>query len=117
MRSVISAANPVGIAAVVAQQFEVGRRIADAGLVPIIEPETTITALDRAASEALLKDALAGLDAWARRPARHVQGVDPGGGRVLVRPDRPPEGAPASSRCRGFSQADADVRGSSATPG
>ena len=70
MRSVISAANPVGIAAVVAQQFEVGRRIADAGLVPIIEPETTITAPDRAASEALLKDALlAGLDAWpADRP-------------------------------------------------
>ena len=37
MRSVISLANAAGIEAVVAQQFEVGRRILGAGLVPIIE--------------------------------------------------------------------------------
>ncbi len=42
MRSVIDAANPTGIAANVAQQFEVGRQILSHGLVPIIEPEVTI---------------------------------------------------------------------------
>jgi fructose-bisphosphate aldolase class I len=54
MRSVIKAANPAGIAAVVAQQFEVAARIAAAGLMPIIEPEYDITAGDRAEGEALL---------------------------------------------------------------
>ena len=41
MRSVISAANEEGIAAVVAQQFDVGRQILGHGLMPIIEPEVT----------------------------------------------------------------------------
>lgn len=54
MRSVIKAANPAGIAAVVAQQFEVGAKIIAAGLMPIIEPEYDITAEDREAGEALL---------------------------------------------------------------
>lgn len=54
MRSVIKAANPAGIAAVVAQQFEVGAQIIAAGLMPIIEPEYDITAEDRVAGEALL---------------------------------------------------------------
>lgn len=54
MRSVIKAANPAGIAAVVAQQFEVAARIAAAGLMPIIEPEYDITAADRAEGEAIL---------------------------------------------------------------
>lgn len=54
MRSVIKAANPAGIAAVVAQQFEVGAKITAAGLMPIIEPEYDITAEDRAEGEALL---------------------------------------------------------------
>ena len=54
MRSVIKAANPAGIAAVVAQQFEVGAKITAAGLMPIIEPEYDITAEDREAGEALL---------------------------------------------------------------
>jgi len=54
MRSVIKAANPAGIAAIVAQQFEVGARIIAAGLMPIIEPEYDITAEDRAEGEALL---------------------------------------------------------------
>ncbi len=54
MRSVIKAANPAGIAAVVAQQFEVGAQIIAAGLMPIIEPEYDITADDRAAGEDIL---------------------------------------------------------------
>jgi fructose-bisphosphate aldolase class I len=54
MRSVIKAANPAGIAAVVAQQFEVGKQIIDAGLMPIIEPEYDITAADRAEGENIL---------------------------------------------------------------
>ena len=54
MRSVIDAANPKGIAAVVAQQFEVGRQILGHGLVPIIEPEVTISIADKAEAEDML---------------------------------------------------------------
>lgn len=54
MRSVIDAADAVGIEAVVAQQFEVGRQILGAGLVPIIEPEVTISIPDKAVAEDLL---------------------------------------------------------------
>jgi fructose-bisphosphate aldolase, class I len=41
MRSVVNSANPAGIKAIVAQQFEVGKQIIAAGLVPILEPEGT----------------------------------------------------------------------------
>jgi fructose-bisphosphate aldolase class I len=58
MRSVIKSANPVGVNAVVAQQFEVGRQIIDAGLVPIIEPEVDINSPDKAEIESLLLNAL-----------------------------------------------------------
>jgi fructose-bisphosphate aldolase, class I len=54
MRSVIDAANPRGIAAIVAQQFEVGNRILAHGLVPIIEPEVTISIADKAEAEDIL---------------------------------------------------------------
>lgn len=54
MRSVIKSANPAGIAAIVAQQFEVGAKIIAAGLMPIIEPEYDIAAADRAEGEAIL---------------------------------------------------------------
>lgn len=54
MRSVIKAANPAGIAAVVAQQFDIGAQIIAAGLMPIIEPEYDITSADRAEGEAIL---------------------------------------------------------------
>jgi fructose-bisphosphate aldolase class I len=53
-RSVIDAANPAGIAAVVAQQFEVARQVLSHGLVPIIEPEVTISIADKAEAEDLL---------------------------------------------------------------
>lgn len=55
MRSFIKDANPSGIAAVTAQQFEFAKQIAAAGLVPIIEPEVDIHSPDREASEKLLK--------------------------------------------------------------
>jgi fructose-bisphosphate aldolase class I len=60
MRSVINAANPAGIAANVAQQFEVGKQILERGLVPIIEPEVTISIPDKAEAEAILRDELLG---------------------------------------------------------
>ncbi len=64
MRSVIKSANEEGIAAIVAQQFEVGHQIADAGLMPMLEPEFDITAQDRAEGEdILLAEILKGLDA------------------------------------------------------
>ena len=67
MRSVIGTDSASGIAAVVGQQFEVGRQILAAGLVPIIEPEVDIKSPRKAEAEALLRTALlAELD---RQPA------------------------------------------------
>ena len=54
-RSVINAANAAGIAAVVAQQFEVGKQVLSHGMMPILEPEYSIKAPDRAEGEAILK--------------------------------------------------------------
>ncbi len=56
MRSVIQSANREGIAANVAQQFELGHRITAAGLVPILEPEVDIKATDKAECEEILFD-------------------------------------------------------------
>jgi fructose-bisphosphate aldolase, class I len=58
MRSVIKQANAAGISAVVKQQFDIGKQIIAAGLVPIIEPEVDIKCPDKAAAERLLKAAL-----------------------------------------------------------
>lgn len=58
MRSVVKQANAAGIKSVVDQQFEVGRQIIAAGLVPIIEPEVDIHCPDKAAAEDLLHDAI-----------------------------------------------------------
>ena len=58
MRSVVNAANRAGIDALVAQQFEVGQQILGHGLVPIIEPEVTISISDKAEAEAMLLDAI-----------------------------------------------------------
>lgn len=55
MRSVVKLANHEGIKAVVEQQFEVGKEILAAGLVPIIEPEVDINSPEKAEAEALLK--------------------------------------------------------------
>ena len=58
MRSVINANNAAGIAANVAQQFEVGKRVMKHGLVPILEPEININMIDKADAEAVLCEEL-----------------------------------------------------------
>jgi fructose-bisphosphate aldolase class I len=55
MRSVIKQADPHGIADVVKQQFEIGKQILAAGLVPIIEPEVDIKTPNKDQAEELLK--------------------------------------------------------------
>lgn len=63
-RSVINLANREGIAAVVKQQFEVGRQVVAGGLMPIIEPEVNIKSPERAeADQILLEETLKALDA------------------------------------------------------
>lgn len=54
MRSVIDAASPTGIAAIVDQQFDIGLEVLGHGLIPIIEPEVTISIDDKAAAETIL---------------------------------------------------------------
>ena len=58
MRSVINLANPAGIKAIVAQQFEIGAQVAKHGLVPILEPEVLIKSPDKKAAEQILHDAV-----------------------------------------------------------
>jgi fructose-bisphosphate aldolase, class I len=79
-RSVIDAANAGGIEAVVAQQFEVGRQVLGHGLVPIIEPEVTISIADKAEAEELLLAAI----------LRHLEGV-PDGQKVMLKLSIPTE--------------------------
>ena len=74
MRSVIDAASPQGIAAIVDQQFEVGRQILSHGLVPIIEPEVTISITDKAEAEDLLLAEI----------TRHLDGV-PEGRQIMLK--------------------------------
>ncbi|MEO5866261.1 MAG: class I fructose-bisphosphate aldolase, partial [Sphingomonas sp.] len=57
-RSVINLANRAGIAAIVAQQFEVAQRVIAHGLVPIIEPEVNIKSAERAEADAILLEEL-----------------------------------------------------------
>ena len=56
MRSVIHSADANGIAAIVAQQFDIAQTILGHGLIPIIEPEINIQSADKATSETLLCD-------------------------------------------------------------
>jgi fructose-bisphosphate aldolase, class I len=63
-RSVINLANEAGIAAIVAQQFEVAQQVLAGGLVPMIEPEINIKSPERdAADRILLAELLKALDA------------------------------------------------------
>ncbi|MDT5174201.1 MAG: fructose-bisphosphate aldolase, class [Mycobacterium sp.] len=57
-RSVIGAASPAGIAAVVQQQFELADQVLASGLVPILEPEVTISIPDKAEAEIILFDVI-----------------------------------------------------------
>ena len=58
MRSVIKQANQVGIDTIVKQQFDLGKQILAAGLVPIIEPEVDIKTPNKEEAEELLKAAI-----------------------------------------------------------
>jgi fructose-bisphosphate aldolase class I len=58
MRSVVNLASKNGIAAIVAQQFEIGAQISKHGLMPILEPEVSIKSPDKAGAEAILLDEL-----------------------------------------------------------
>lgn len=55
-RSVINSANPSGIADVVAQQFEVGRQVLAAGLMPMLEPEINIRSDSRGECDAIMQE-------------------------------------------------------------
>jgi fructose-bisphosphate aldolase, class I len=55
-RSVINSANAQGIAAIVAQQFEVGRQVLSHGMMPILEPEVNIKSETRADCDVIMRD-------------------------------------------------------------
>jgi fructose-bisphosphate aldolase class I len=74
MRSVIKDANQAGVAAIVAQQFEYGERIRAAGLVPILEPEVSISSPHKAEAETLLRDNI----------AKHLSGL-PSDARIMIK--------------------------------
>ena len=65
-RSVINAANPAGIAVLVAQQFQVAKQVLAHGMMPIIEPEVNIKSADRAASDDLCSRRSS--RSWTRSP-------------------------------------------------
>ena len=54
-RSVINSANAAGIAAIIAQQFEVGRQVLAKGMMPILEPEVNIKSATRAECDTLMR--------------------------------------------------------------
>lgn len=58
MRSNINLANPEGINDIVEQQFEIGKKICAAGLIPILEPEINIKSPEKEAAEDILKENL-----------------------------------------------------------
>jgi fructose-bisphosphate aldolase, class I len=58
MRSVIHDADEAGISAIVDQQFGYASRIVAAGLVPILEPEVSISSPHKEQAETLLHDAI-----------------------------------------------------------
>jgi fructose-bisphosphate aldolase class I len=63
-RSTIHLASKTGIAAIAAQQFEIGKQVLRHGLTPIMEPEVLIKSPNKAEAEAILRDELLkGLDA------------------------------------------------------
>jgi fructose-bisphosphate aldolase, class I len=74
MRSVINDADEAGISAIVDQQFGYASRILAAGLVPIIEPEVSISSPHKEQAESLLRDAI----------AKHVEAL-PQGATVMLK--------------------------------
>lgn len=57
-RSVIKLANKKGITEVVSQQFDLGKKVVRAGLIPIIEPEVAIDSPEKEAAETILFEEL-----------------------------------------------------------
>jgi fructose-bisphosphate aldolase class I len=81
MRSVINDADEAGISAIAGQQFDYASRILAAGLVPIIEPEVSISSPHKEQAETLLRDAI----------TKHVEAL-PEGTAVMLKitiPTRP----------------------------
>jgi fructose-bisphosphate aldolase, class I len=74
MRSVIHDADEAGISAIVDQQFDYASRILAAGLVPIIEPEVSISSPHKEQAETMLRDAI----------AKHVEAL-PEGATVMLK--------------------------------
>ena len=116
-RSVINAANPAGIAVLVAQQFQVAKQVLGHGMMPIIEPEVNIRSAERADERraAAHRDPRgAGRD--SRRSAGDAQAVDPGRGRACsIRSSTTPRCC-GSSRCPAASAARKPAPSSPATP-
>ena len=77
-RSVINLANRDGVAAVVAQQFDVARQVLAHGLVPIIEPEVNIKSSERDAADRILLDEI----------LKNLEGIDE---RVMLKLSIPAE--------------------------
>ena len=110
-RSVINLASKTGIAAIVDQQFELGKQICSHGLVPILEPEVSIKSPDKKGAEAILRDEI----------MKHLD-ADPNGPPVMLKvtiPDVPDLYAPVIKHKRmvrvvalsgGYTRADACQR-------
>jgi fructose-bisphosphate aldolase class I len=79
-RSVIGGANRSGIAAVVGQQFELAQQVLSHGLIPVIEPEVTISIPDKSEAEDILRDEI----------SKHLETV-PDGQRVMLKLSLPTE--------------------------
>ena len=98
MRSVVALADPVGIQAVVEQQFAVARTVLHAGLVPIIEPEVDIHSPQKLAADELLTERLLIAPVRARRgPAGHAEALATRTGQPVRPAARTPTSA--ASRC------------------
>ena len=95
MRSVINDAHEAGISAIVDQQFDYASRILAAGLVPIIEPEVSISSPHKEQAETLLHDAIAKhVGMLPEERHRDAEGHHPDQARPVRRPGvgsaRPP---------------------------
>jgi len=115
MRSVINDADEAGISAIVDQQFDYASRIMAAGLVPIIEPEVSISSPHKEQAETLLHDVI----------TKHVEAL-PEGATVMLKitiPTRPgtatwrlTHASCGSSPCRAATAVTRPVPGSPAIP-
>ena len=100
-RSTIRLPDERGIAAIAAQQFEVGAQIARHGLIPILEPEVLLKSPDRRARRGNpARRAQARPRRPPVRPPGDAQAHHPRSARLLSRADRAPALRPAWWRSR-----------------